>query len=663
VAGIEDPIVNSLFDGRYRIVRKLGAGGMATVYLAQDQELGRSVAIKILNERHANEQFVERFRQEAKNAASLSHPNIVSIYDRGEAEGTYYIAMEYLDGHNLKELILEKGPSPIPVAIDYARQILSALKFAHRHGIVHRDIKPHNVVVDPDGQLKVTDFGIARAGASQMTEVGSIIGTAQYLSPEQARGAPVDPTSDLYSLGIVLYELLTGTVPFNGETPVEIAMKHLQATPEPPSAKRPDVPPELDQIVLRALAKNPRDRFQSAEEMDSELARVGRGLGVSRQTEEAATAVLAGAAILAPFAEGSTETTMVAPAAAPVVPPPPRPDYYGYEPPPRRRRPLWPWFLALGVLIALGIGGWYGYRTIHNKLSSNAPVAVPFVEGLKQAQAEEKIRNVELKPVVQKVANAKTPSGVVFHQDPAAGVKLEKQGAVTLLVSTGKPSTKVPAVIGQTSTDAVALLVAAHLQANVVDIASNTPQGIVTGQDPKAGTKVDQGTTVRINVSKGPVPYSVPTVTGETFDVANAQLQNAGFLVARKDVASNADANTVIEQSPAGGAAVPKGSTVTLTVSKGPPTAALPDVTGQDESTARATLQSAGFKVAVQQQSTSDPTQDGIVLLQSPGPGTQQPPHSTVTLTVGKYVAATTTTTPTTTTATFPTTTTTPTVP
>src|SRR5919204_52372 len=223
-----DTLIDTLFDGRYKILRKLGAGGMADVYLAEDQELGRRVAIKILNDRHAaDDQFVERFRREAKNAAGLSHPNIVSIYDRGTAEGTYYIAMEYLEGRSLKELILSRGPAPARIAIEYARQILGALRFAHRNGIVHRDIKPHNVLVDSEGRLKVTDFGIARAGASQMTEAGSIIGTAQYLSPEQAKGAPVDQTSDLYSVGVVLYELLTGTVPFTGDTPVEIAMKHL----------------------------------------------------------------------------------------------------------------------------------------------------------------------------------------------------------------------------------------------------------------------------------------------------------------------------------------------------------------------------------------------------------------------------------------------------
>src|SRR5438876_506973 len=291
-----DTLIDRVFDRRYVVQRKLGSGGMADVYLAEDQELGRRVALKMLNERHANDdQFVERFRREAQSAAGLNHPNIVSIFDRGQAEGTYYIAMEYLDGRTLKELLVRNGPTPVPIAIDYARQILGALAFAHRGGIVHRDIKPHNIVVRKDGRLKVTDFGIARSGASQMTEAGSIVGTAQYLSPEQARGAPVDARSDLYSLGIVLYEMLTGKVPYTGDAPVEIAMKHLTAVPDPPSKLRPDVPHDLDAIVMRALAKDPEQRYGSAEEMDADLARVARGVAVSQKTEEAMTQVLAGA--------------------------------------------------------------------------------------------------------------------------------------------------------------------------------------------------------------------------------------------------------------------------------------------------------------------------------------------------------------------------------
>ena len=249
--------------------------------------------------------------------------------------------MEYLDGRTLKELISQRGPTPPKVAIDYTRQILAAVGFAHKNGIVHRDIKPHNVLVDGEGHLKVTDFGIARSGASQMTEVGSIIGTAQYLSPEQARGAPVGPSSDIYSVGVVLYEMLTGEVPFTGDTPLEIAMKHLSAIPDPPSRRNAAVPRDLDLIVLRALAKNPRNRYQSAEEMDADLERVGRGLAVSDTTENAATIVLAGAA-----GADAAPTTVTRPAS----PLPPRPPvrrtppagYYGFEEPPRRRA-IWPW--------------------------------------------------------------------------------------------------------------------------------------------------------------------------------------------------------------------------------------------------------------------------------------------------------------------------------
>src|SRR3954470_16547673 len=395
-----DPLIGRVFDRRYTIERKLGAGGMANVYLAEDGELGRRLAIKILNDRHAHDdQFVERFRREAKNAAGLSHPNIVSIYDRGEFDGSYYIAMEYLEGRTLKELIVRNGPTPVPIAIDYARQILSAVAFAHRNGVVHRDIKPHNIVVARDGRLKVTDFGIARSGASQMTEVGSIIGTAQYLSPEQARGSQVDQTSDIYSVGVVLYELLTGQVPFTGDTPLEIAMKHLSEVPKPPSELREDVPPDLDMVVLRALAKDPSERYQSAEEMDADLARVAEGLPVDPDTETAATAVLSGSGVMA---AAPTSVISRAPTAATTAPPgrTPPAGYYGYEGPPRRRRPVWPWVLSVLLLAAAAGAAWFAYTKIQDQLNANKPVSVPFVEGSRESLATTKIRDAGLVPQV-----------------------------------------------------------------------------------------------------------------------------------------------------------------------------------------------------------------------------------------------------------------------
>ena len=444
----KDAFLDDTFDNRYLILRKLGAGGMADVYLAEDEELGRNVALKMLNDRHArDDQFVERFRREAQNAAGLNHPNIVSIFDRGQGEDTYYIAMEYLKGRSLKELLVRNGPTPIPIAIDYARQILSALAFAHRNGIVHRDIKPHNIVVGGDGRLKVTDFGIARSGASQMTEAGSIVGTAQYLSPEQARGAPVDPRSDLYSLGIVLYEMLTGQVPFTGDAPVEIAMKHLTAIPEPPSKLRPDVPHDLDAIVMRALAKDPDQRYASAEEMDADLGRIARGLGVSPRTEEAMTQVLSGVGV-------AVAPTVIEQPRAVAPPPPPAPpayrppgSYYNYDGPTRQRSP-WPWLLGLlAVVIAAG-AGYLLYQKIQSQLAQAKTVAVDNVGLEKEALAKENLIAEGLQVAETREANDNVPSGAVISQDPAAGLRVARNSIVTLHVSTGKRRVRVPSVTG-----------------------------------------------------------------------------------------------------------------------------------------------------------------------------------------------------------------------
>jgi eukaryotic-like serine/threonine-protein kinase len=637
-----DTLIDSVFDGRYRIIRKLGAGGMANVYLAEDQELGRRVAIKILDDRHAaDDSFIERFRREAKNAAGLSHPNIVSIYDRGEAEGTYYIAMEYLSGRSLKELIVSRGPTPIRIAIDYTRQMLAALGFAHRHGIVHRDIKPHNVVVDSDGRLKVTDFGIARSGASQMTEVGSIIGTAQYLSPEQARGSPVDQRSDVYSVGIVLYEMLTGKVPFTGDTPLEIAMKHLSEVPVPPSELRDDVPEDLDAVVLRALAKDPEDRYQTAEEMNADLARIQRGLSVSNETTDAATAVLAGAGI-------ANAPTIIAPRATQVAPPqaPPRTPpagYYGYEGPPRRSRSLWPWLLVLLLLIGAGFAAWFAYGKIRDELNANKPVAVPYVVGLKQAQAVKKITDKGLKTRVVTGFSQQYPNGTVMNQSIAGGEKTDKGNTVVLTVSHGKPKTTVPDVVGKQQSDAVAALTAAHVKVSVMHVYSSKSPDTVTAQDPPADSRVFWNTTVHINVSQGAKQIEIPNVVGQPYASARSTLLGAGLNASETFVDSNQPADTVVSQSPAAGTRVGSGTTVTLSVSRGSTaTTPVPDVSNQDEPTAKAILTGSGFKVKVMKQPVTDPGEQGIVISQQPGGGTSAAAGSTVTIFVGDYSGTTT---------------------
>ena len=618
----------TIFAGRYRLERKLGSGGMADVWLAEDQELGRKVAIKMLHERYANDaQFVERFRREATHAAGLSHPNVVSIHDRGEAEGSYFIVMEYVEGRTLKELIVARGPCPVAVAVSYVRQVLAALRYAHRNGIVHRDIKPHNVLVDHEGRVKVADFGIARAGSSQMTQAGSIIGTAQYLSPEQARGAPVDESSDLYSTGIVLYELLTGKVPFTGETPVEIAMKHLSQVPEAPSTLRPEIPRDLDLVVLRALAKEPAERYRAAKEMDRDLELVGRGEAVGPETEEAATMVL----------RGETAATAAAP--------PGRPPSYGgderyrsYEGEVRRGRSWWPWLLALGVAIAIGIGAWLFYDTVQDELDANDPMVVDNYEGILEELAVAQIRQDGFEPKVIRQPNGDVEPKYVFEQEPSPGTGLPRDSIVTIRVSTGKRKISVPSLVGKPRDSAVAELTSAGLDAVVREVPSDKRAGTVTAQNPRPGTVVVEGSSVRINVSSGPKPVAVPNVVGSSYDVAAAQLQLAGFTVGRVDVESDRPAGEVVEQTPPGNSTATRGSPVTLSVSRGPQTVTVPDVSLQSVADARATLRAAGFRVSVVRQETDDEALDGLVMSQDPAGNTQADPDSVVTLTVGEFV-------------------------
>jgi eukaryotic-like serine/threonine-protein kinase len=623
---VSDSLIDTLFDGRYRIVRKLGAGGMADVYLAEDQELGRRVAIKILNGRHANDdQFIERFRREAKNAAALNHPNIVSIYDRGNAEDTYYIAMEYLDGRTLKELIVGHGQAPVRVAVEYARQILSALRFAHRHGIVHRDIKPHNVLVDREGRVKVTDFGIARAGTSQMTETGSIVGTAQYLSPEQARGGEVDQRSDLYSLGVVLYELLTGKTPFEGDTPVEIAMKHLSNTPQTPSELRPDIPPELDMVILRALAKDPDERYQSADEMEGDLDRVARGAPVAAATVDAATQVLSRPATTAAVA--ATAATMIAPPTR--VPPPPIVEEELEEE--GGGRPLWPWLLAAGFVIVAIIAGFFVYQELSGP---KATQPVGLYQGEAVTQAKQQITAAHLVPVVMHGPSTKYKPGFVYKQDPAAGEKLAKGGTVTIWSSTGPPKVEIPDVKGKQWPEAQQVLTDAGF-VPVEHIVPGDTKGQVTATDPPAGQKAPEGSKVRVNVMSGPQQVAVPSVVGASLASATAALHNAGFNVNPTYEDSNAPYNQVIHQNPTPGSREPKGSTVDVSVSNGPPQVSVPDVVGYTSQQAVQTLESAGFKVSQQTLSVSDPSQNNIVQQQNPAGGSRATKGDTVTITVG----------------------------
>jgi serine/threonine-protein kinase len=616
----------TLFAGRYLLERKLGSGGMADVWLAEDQELSRKVAVKVLHERYASdEQFVERFRREATHAAGLTHPNIVSIYDRGEMDGSYFIVMEYVEGRTLKELIVTRGACPVPVAVSYVRQVLAALRYAHRNGIIHRDIKPHNVIVDREGRAKVADFGIARAGASQMTEAGSIIGTAQYLSPEQARGSVVDESSDLYSTGIVLYELLTGAVPFTGDTPVEIAMKHLSQPPQPPSALRHEVSHDLDLVVLRALAKEPVDRYRTAQEMDKDLELVARGEPVGRETEEAATMVLRG--------ETTAATSPLPPAGAATG----SERYRAYDGEVRTRRAWWPWLLAVGAALAIGVGGWFAWSAFGDDVAAG-PGVVDNYEGLVEKKAVELILDDGFEPRVRRLPNGTVQAGYTFDQEPPAGTELAAGGIVTILVSTGKAKVVVPSLVGKTRDQAVKELTAENLEARVVEVNSQKPAGQVIAQDPSAGTVLVAGSTVRVNVSKGPAPVAVPNVVGLQVDIATDQLNAAGFPVLTSTVDSDRPAGEVVVQDPPGNSTTTKGATVRLSVSKGPDTVTVPDVTLSLVGDARTTLSAAGFRSKVVFQDTDDDSLADVVISQDPPGEAQAEPASVVTLTVGRYV-------------------------
>jgi beta-lactam-binding protein with PASTA domain len=466
-----------------------------------------------------------------------------------------------------------------------------------------------------------------------MTEAGSIIGTAQYLSPEQAKGSPVDQTSDLYSVGVVLYELLTGVVPFSGDTPVEIAMKHLSSVPEAPSSKRADVPRDLDMVVMRALAKDPSERYQSAEEMDADLRRVNRGVAISPVTEEAATAIIS-----RPPPTAVTEITSRTP--RPPVPYSPPSAYYDYDEPPRRA--LWPWLVALLFVAAALIGGYFLYSQIQDQLSGSKTVAVRNYVGIREADAVAMIRSIGLKPNPVRQPNADVVETFVFSQTPKPGERTPKNNYVTIYVSSGAPKTAVPDVVGKQLEEALSALRDAKLKWKTKSVESDKPQGEVISQTPTAGASVAQDSPVRLNVSKGPKPLAVPNLIGSSFDSANSTLLARGFGVSRTDVKSDQPKDTVIGMSPGPGTFQPPNTTINLTVSKGPTTSTVPDVTSQSQTDAQAQLKASGFGVRIVPQPVTDPNQDGIVQTQDPPGGTQARPGTVVTIAVGKFGAATT---------------------
>jgi eukaryotic-like serine/threonine-protein kinase len=610
---------NTLVDSRYRIVRRIGSGGMADVYCAEDIHLGRQVALKVLHRRFAqDEEFVERFRREASAAGGLQHPNVVGVFDRGRHDGTYYIAMEHLPGRTLKEIVESEAPLAQERVVDFGLQILQAAGFAHRHGVIHRDFKPHNVIVDEHGHAKVTDFGIARAGASEMTETGSIMGTAQYLSPEQAQGHAVTATSDLYSIGVMLYEMLAGRLPFEGDSAVSIALKHLSEAPTPISQLRPDVHPALESVVMAALAKDPARRWQSAEDFGEALALAGSQLG-----EATPTAATAFAPVPAPVPAG-VDGDAPPPVLAPVS-----------EPQPRKRR-RWPW-LVIGLL-TLALAGFLTYLAI-SALTAAETREVPRVIGRQLVQARDRLERAGFQ-VEETRVRSEADFDQVLDQDPDPGEEAEEGSTVVLEVSGGPGTVLVPTVRNLPQGQAIDELEERGLRANVDRLSSEEVRaGIALRTVPSAGTEVERGERIQLFISSGPELLAVPGVIGLSQASAEAQISAAGLVPAVQEQESGESEGQVIAQDPGAGAELRRGSTVTITVSTGIEQVVVPDVVGIGAGDAERQLRAEGLTPARRETEVTDPAQDGRVIDQRPGAGVQVDPGREVVIVVGALVA------------------------
>jgi beta-lactam-binding protein with PASTA domain/predicted Ser/Thr protein kinase len=605
----------SVVDGRYTVLQRLGSGGMADVWLADDSHLQRQVALKVLHARFAQDrEFVERFRREAEAAAALQHPNVVAVFDRGEVDGTYYIAMQYLEGRSLKQVI-DAGLTPEQAA-GVIRQVLEGARFAHRHGVVHRDLKPQNVIVDAEGKATVTDFGIARAGVSEITQAGSVMGTPHYLSPEQAQGFEVTAVSDLYSIGVMLYEALTRRVPFEADSAVAIAMKQVSQAPQRPSSINPQVSPALDAVVMRALEKEPGQRFQSA---DAFIAAID-------------------AALKDPG--GGAENTAAFAPLPPIVAVPEEPVAEGVVPEDRRNRAIWI-LVAIAVLIGLLVGFALTRDTtteVPNVTGDQLNVAITLLQqdGFRVGE----IRRVQLEAPANEVQEQDplpSPPSNQASEDCALLTFFCSKPKVTLTVSSGPGSAKVPSTAGLTSAEAEEKLKEAGFDAKVESVHSkDVEEGLVLKSEPSGGETATKGSTVTLKVSSGPKLAKVPVVVGSQRSLAVQQIRGRGFTPSVEEVESKQPEGQVIRQAPSAGSQLPPGSTVSISVSKGEEEATAPNVIGKERAEAVEAVRAAGLDPTVQEQETEVPSQVGRVTDQFPPPNSELKPGTTVTLVVGK---------------------------
>jgi eukaryotic-like serine/threonine-protein kinase len=559
-----------LIAGRYRVERRLGGGGMAEVFLAQDTTLGRLVAVKVLRERFAgDEQFVARFHREARAAAALNHPNVVAIHDRGGSGGSSHIVMEYVSGETLKDRVQRGGRLTPAAARDIELGLLAALRAAHDGGVIHRDVTAQNVLLTQDGRVKVADFGIAHFGSSELTSTGIVMGTSRYLAPEQARGEATDERSDLYSAGVVLFEMLTGRLPFEGDNDLAIAVQHANDPAPSPAMFAPDLPPALDAIVGKALRKNPAERFQTAAEFFNALAALDLGAGGGGAAAPAgavtsATVVVSGAVAGAGIGAATAATRVVAPAAASDLTAATRvgPAAARAVAVSRRRRRLWV-ALAVLVVLAAALAGVLTYRA-----QAGRSVTVPSVRGLTVGRATSELRRRGFAVRSTGGYSDAVAPGAVMAQHPTAGVSVKKGLPVHLIVSRGLLHPAVVSVAGATPAAAAAALQAQGFVAvRLAQHSSTVRRGLVIYQSPVAGTPLLRGSVVRYWVSKGPPKVQVPDVVGASEGSATDTLKSAGFSVAVNTTLGLGDfPGNVTEQKPSAGSLVPKGTRVTIWV-------------------------------------------------------------------------------------------------
>jgi beta-lactam-binding protein with PASTA domain/tRNA A-37 threonylcarbamoyl transferase component Bud32 len=664
-----------VFSDRYQMVNHIARGGMAQVYLARDLLLDRPVALKVLfPELSVDRAFVERFRREAKAAANLTHPNIVSIYDWGQGENTYFIVMEYVDGRTLSSILRDGTLDPVRAAAIGA-DVAAALDFAHRRGVIHRDVKPGNVLINNSDQVKVADFGIARAiGTSEdLTQTGSVMGTATYFSPEQAQGYGVDPRSDVYSLGVVLYEMVAGRAPFAGDSPVSIAYKHVKEPPPPPRSINPAVPIAFEAIVMKCLEKQPENRYDTAEELRADLIRFAHGQPVMAASDitRVGTAVaagglggaaLAGAGLAGAGLAGAGlagDATLVQGAAGTAAMPVTALGGAGVGGVAAgawgagggagdNRSRMWLYgALAALLLLLLGVGiyflgrseGWWAVKTL--KIPSDL-VGKPASSALSELQQMGFTKVSE-----QSQASSQYASGDVTGTQPPAGTAVKNNSPVVLFVSTGPVPVPIPDVSGKTQDQATAILQQAGFTVNVIQQNSSTvAQGLAIGTNPPAGQTEGKGSAVQLIVSSGKQQVQIPSLVNQTPGAAGQALGQRGLKVQQaSEASSTVQAGYVTRTDPPAGTSVPVGSTVTVYVSSGAPQVTVPNVVGETQAQAAQDLSTAGFQANFVNVAVNKQNQDGKVQSQSPQGGQSAAQGSTVTVYVGQYQGGATTTT------------------